>query len=203
MQNKTDQHTVDLKKTPGHHAPQDPQKGAEHAHPSQKVSIQQDQQQKPSGFHFLEEWNAINSYARVRTKNWYAIFILVAGALTTYAIVVSDWLFLIFIAISAGFIYLKGHIQPKMFHYGITQQGIVVNNRLYPYSNLESFWIHQPFHGYNELVAIGKKTSMTELRVPLGNKDPEAIHDIVVQHLPMEEDPEESLADILHRVVGI
>ena len=107
------------------------------------------------------------------------------------------------VIIGAGFVYLKGYIQPKTLHYGITQQGIVVNNRLYPYNLLESFWIHQPIHGYYELVVLSQKTTMTELRVPLGEKNPEMIHDIVVQHLPVEEDPEESFADILHRVVGI
>ena len=174
-----------------------------HAQPVQKAPPQQEPQQQPSGFQFLEQWDAANSYARVRTRNWYAAFIFITGALATYAIVVKDWLFLVFIAIGAGFVFLKGYMQPKIFHYGITQQGIVVNSRLYPFNLLETFWIHQPLHGYHELVLLSKKTTMTELRIPLGEKNPEKIHDIVIQHLAIEEDPEESFADILHRVVGI
>ena len=79
--------------------------------------------------------------------------------------------------------------------FAFTNRGVLIADRLYPWSELKSFWIfYSPIR--HELSFESKKALMPYMKIPLGGVDPEKIKEIVSKFLP-EVEQQESLIDNL------
>lgn len=99
-------------------------------------------------------------------------------------------------------IFNRKRIDPKEIKCKIKTQGIQMDNILYPYENLKSFWIfyEPPYH--QELSIRSKKTFMNYIKIPLSDEDPVKIREILLEFLP-ERKQEEALVDTFARNIGL
>ena len=91
-----------------------------------------------------------------------------------------------------------------MINFSLTDRGIIVHNpssekggKMYPWSELDSFWIFYNPPVRRELSVKSKKTLMPYIKIQLAeNLDPEKIKEVVAKFIP-EEEQQESLIDNL------
>lgn len=107
------------------------------------------------------------------------------------------------IAIASAFsVALAGAQHPRKMTFAIEKRGVKVGDHLYPFKELESFWIdYEPPHK-KELLLKLKRKIIKHIRIPLGETDPKQIRDIFKKILK-EEEYEETFTDIITEKLGI
>jgi|SRR3989344_1062158 len=112
-----------------------------------------------------------------------------------------------FLFLLAGFTIFVGLLErkdanQKTLRCKIKSQGFQINNTLYPYENLKSFWIFYAPPNHTELSIRSKKTLMNYIKVPLGDADPVKIRELLTEFMP-EKKQEEAFVDTLARNIGL
>ena len=149
------------------------------------------------------EWKALDFIKTKKTKNWYAGLIVISGGLMSFAIYSANWMFALVIAVGASTIVILNNTRPKQIKFALHNDGVFIQDRLYKYSDLKSFWILNLPGNQKELIVTSKKIAVPQLKMPLGNIDPEEIKKEISKYIPAEEDPQESTSDILARLIGL
>lgn len=125
--------------------------------------------------------------------------VLIAALIAYFAYSANYLATLIFTLV--GFIVSASFFQNKsrITTYRIKTTGIQVDNVLYPYEHLKSFWI---FSDPPELSVKSKKALTGYIKIPLGNNDVEEVRTILSQFLP-EKKHKETISDAFLKVLGL
>lgn len=144
----------------------------------------------------IKEWT-IQEYERhERGILWYAIMGGLGLFFVIYGVITSDFLFSLIIILFAIILFLQAHQEPKQILFQITELGVVVGNRFYSFSELESFFlIYNPPH-VKTLFLEAKGTLKPMIRVPLLDMNPVEVKNVLRAYLPENfEREEEPLSD--------
>ena len=148
----------------------------------------------------LHTWTAPEYETHNRSRAWYALMSIVALLLLGYAVFSGNFLFALVIILAAIILFLQGKQEPLKVTIGITEFGIVISNRFYTYSELETFYIvyNPPF--VKTLFFETKSPARPKLRIPLLEQNPVEIRDTLVPYLKEDiEKEEEPFADMIAR----
>jgi hypothetical protein len=149
------------------------------------------------------EWTFPEYVKRDRAKSWYAGAIIFGSGLMVYSILTINFLFAIIVLLFA-FIGIYQHYQePRRLKVTMAEDGIVVDNSFYAYSEFKSFWLL-----YNpplvKTLNFGFKSSNSQLTISLDQANPlkvrEAIEPIIYEDLTKES---ESLSEVFSRVIKL
>ncbi|MCK4386890.1 MAG: hypothetical protein KAV41_02290 [Candidatus Pacebacteria bacterium] len=87
------------------------------------------------------KWKAFEYKYRHKGADWYwCLWILALGAFIT-SYIFNNILFGIFILLSAFSLSLYASKRPSLINFTLSEKGILINDKLIPYSDLESFWV--------------------------------------------------------------
>lgn len=155
-----------------------------------------------TAFPILMSWKAPEFIYYEKTTQWYFIMGLVGIALTLYAIFTKNPIMAITFGLIFIVIFIYAEKKPLILQYSLTPKGIKMQDRIYYFNYLESFWIF-----YNPLdvkfISIkSRKTFMPLIRIPLGKANPLEARKILLKYLP-EEEQQESIIDIIARITKI
>lgn len=93
----------------------------------------------------LHQWKIPETPQYARGRLWYIIMSSLALAFAAYALLTANFLFALIIVLFAVMIFMSHNRPPLLLKVAVTDKGVVVNNRLYQYGDLLSFWIiHEP-----------------------------------------------------------
>lgn len=121
-----------------------------------------------------------------------------AGVIALAALFWGNYLLVIFIALAAFVLYAGAGRKPGAVKCAITPRGIKIENRVYEFSDLKSFWLFYEPPEIKELSLESRKTAMPYIKVPLGDTDPVKLREMLMKFIP-EKKHEESLTDIIGR----
>lgn len=157
--------------------------------------------EKPKDMPESLSWKTSEYEHSPKTTDWYwSVGILTAG-IVIVALITGNFLLGI-LALIAGFtIMLYGARAPRMVQFTINHKGIIIEDRLYQFENLESFWIHYDPPDKKELGIVSEKFFMPRITIPLDDTDPNDIRNHLIQFLE-EEAYEESLIEALSKYLG-
>lgn len=152
----------------------------------------------------LANWK-IHEYTKYeRTVAWYIVMGAIGAVLLVYALWTVNILFALIIIISAVIIYFSGHRQPRELDFKITEDGLEIGERFYPYKNLKKFWIIYEPPTVKHLYFETQRWLHPELSIPLGNTNPVMVRKILLKYLVEDlEQEEESSTDKLSRLLKI
>jgi hypothetical protein len=104
--------------------------------------------------------------------------------------------------ILAGFtIILYGARRPRKIWFSLTSRGVQIENRLFPYENIRSFWIYYD-PPYKKILTIElKRVFMPAVSIPLGDTDPNILREHLLKFVK-EKRHEESITETLSRLLG-
>ena len=148
----------------------------------------------------LHEWSIAEYDRYERGMWWYLIMVGLGVALVIYAVATGNFLFALIVVLFAIVLFLQSHQDPIILPFRITDVGVVVNNRLYLYSEFESFYIIYNPPETKMLLLETKKTLRPLLRIPLMDINPNEVRSTLLEYMVEDtEKEEEPFADMIAR----
>ena len=132
----------------------------------------------------LKEWTIQEYEQHSRGILWYIIMGGLGIFFVIYGIITSDFLFSLIIILFAIILFLQAHQTPKQILFQITELGIVVGNRFYQFSELESFFIIYNPPDVKTLSLEANGTLKPMIRVPLLDMNPIEVKSVLRTYLP-------------------
>lgn len=152
----------------------------------------------------IHQWEIPETAQYRRGRLWYAVAFIIILSLAAYAIFTANFLFALMVALFAAII-LVGHSRaPLMLNVAITEQGVAINNRLYRYPDLKSFWIIDEPPAVKNLYLEFQSSLRPPLSFHLDTQDCVQIRQTLARFLAEDgEKKEEPIADILSRLLKL
>jgi len=146
-------------------------------------------------------WEAFEHHHGEKTSDWFWVLGIITVGVTVAAIVLGNTLLGILIGISGALMGILAGRKPKIITYAVTLRGLRVEDRLYPYSTLHSFYIDEEHYVGPQLLVKSEKILMPLIVMPIPEEYIDDIEDIVASRLP-EEHLEEPFANKLLEFFG-
>ena len=143
-------------------------------------------------------WQAPEFEYHSKNKSWVLIPGAVAAVLFIWSVLAGNYLFALLVILAYFSLSIYAFKRPTLVRIAITSKGVKVNQALYEYENLNSFWIFYDSDGVKELSLKSKKVIMPYIRIPLGKANPVKVRQALIKYLP-EKKQEESFIDNLSR----
>ena len=146
----------------------------------------------------LLSWQAPEFTKYKKGKVWFIILFLIAAGLIALALFWKSITMVILIILGSFVVLIYALKEPVVVKIEITPKGIKVEDRLYAFSEIKSFWIFYEPPEIKEISLYLKKPLFPNVFIPLGDLDPNQARRILLKFLP-EKRHQESLFDILAR----
>lgn len=129
------------------------------------------------------DWDFPEFIKQPRTVLWYLAAVLVVVGLLIYALVTLNILFAVIIIIATVIIIFLNRKEPRIMNIKITAEGIVIENRFYPFDEIKNFWIVDQFPLVKRVYFDFKSFFIPRLSIPYQDQDPNKLKDFLVQYL--------------------
>ncbi|MEX2340831.1 MAG: hypothetical protein WD605_00740 [Candidatus Paceibacterota bacterium] len=146
-------------------------------------------------------WEAPEYHHIERGNDWYWALGIVAGCAAIASFFFGNFLFAILILVAAATITLQTRRHPQDIPFMVGSRGVRVGERLFTYSNLESYRIDEENESHPQLLLKSKQFYMPLIVIPIPEERVHDIEELVRDRLP-EEDLEESVAHKLLDLIG-
>lgn len=146
----------------------------------------------------LISWEAPDHLYTDKSNDWYwsvGIITITAAAL---AFIFNNIIFGIFIVVAAFALIVHASKKPKIVRCEINDRGIVLDNILYPFLSLESFWIDAHDEPPRILVR-SHKTFMPFITIYIEEVDPEKVREILLNYIAETEHHEPLAQKLLEK----
>jgi len=151
----------------------------------------------------LLQWKAPEFIIHRKGKAWFLIAGIITLLLIIYAIYTNSATMAIVFIILAGVYYLTHNQHPKIIDVSITELGVFVDNKFYPYNMINSFWIvYHPNYVHNLYLRLSGKT-FTKVVIQLDAQDPVEVRKTLAKEIPEVEGGTESFSEMLIRLLRL
>lgn len=150
----------------------------------------------------LFEWYAPEHNHQPKTNLWFVVLAVATTLLVGIFLFLINFIGALATAFLGGFIYYLAQKHPEIIRYRIMVDGIALNTTLYHFQELSAFnVIYEP--GETKTVIFRSKRRLAPLiHMEIGEADPVAIRDILLEFLPEDQKLQEPLVDIWARRLG-
>lgn len=148
-------------------------------------------------------WQAPEYYHEHKTADWYwAVGIIAASAAVT-AIIFNNVILAVLIGVGGLSLMIFAARPPKVVDVVVDASGVVLGKFRYPYSSLESFWIHEHERGGKLLFTSAKKLA-PHVVIPFNSDkvSPDELRALLQPHLAEVED-HEPLMQLIMEYLGL
>lgn len=147
----------------------------------------------------LMEWEPLEFREAPRNDNWYLWLGIAAAVLITISILTKTYIVAVTFFLLAVVLVMFAQKPAKRMRVRITDTGIEIRDRFYPYHKLKKFWIlYNPPHVMTLNFSQRDKVSLN-LNIELENQDPVEVRDILLNYLTEDENKEEDFVDAVAR----
>jgi hypothetical protein len=131
-------------------------------------------------------WEAPEFHYAEKRSDWYFALGIIVAACAISAFLLGNFLFAL-LSIVAGFaLAVAAGKKPEVVPFAVTVRGIRVNEELYPFSQLVSFYIDEEDTRGPQLLVLARRSFMPILVMPLPPEHVDVIEDILKGRLPEE-----------------
>ncbi len=148
----------------------------------------------------LLEWRTPEFIPHPKGARWFLVFSVIMLTLTVYAILTGSATMAIVFLLLGGMVYLTHNQEPKMIAVSISELGVTVEGRFYPYGALGGFWIvyNPPFVTRLYLQVAGKVNRV--LKIELNQQSPIDVRRLLAKELSEIEGGDEPMTDLFTRL---
>ena len=146
------------------------------------------------------QWNALEYEYFPKSADWFWMIIILTLSIAIASFILGNFLFGVLILVSGFSIILFGLRKPQNVVFSITGRGVQIDDKLYPYNTLESFWIYYNPPVQKQITLKSKKIFMPSIQIPLGDADPNIARNFLLKFMQEKEHPE-SLTDSVLRIL--
>ena len=139
----------------------------------------------------LLEWSAYEHKHIRKSSDWFWVFGIITITGAVISIIFNNILLAIVILTGAFVIALNVAKKPNTINFKINKRGVIIDNKLYLYNSLESFWVEDnEEYGAPKLLIKSKKMFATHIIIPIKQVSPSEVRDYLIKYLDEEEDSE-------------
>ncbi len=150
----------------------------------------------------LIEWTIPEYEQREKSPDWYWGVGIIGVAGVVLSAVFGNFLLAVLILISVVLLITFSGKDPEIVNVEISEQGIQVQNKLFPYHNVKSFWILDRGEGISKLVLNVERMINPILSLPIHPEIPlEGLRAIMLEFVT-EEETDEPIGDKISDALG-
>lgn len=131
-------------------------------------------------------WEAYEHHHEKKQSDWFWILGILTIASGVASILLGNTLLGVLIFVGGAVVALLAVRDPAIVSYAVTQRGIRIDDKLYPYTTLESFYIDEDGLFGPQLLIKSEKMFMPLLILPLPEDMQDEIENIIASRLPEE-----------------
>ena len=146
-------------------------------------------------------WEAPEHYHTEKSNDWFWVVGIIAIASAIAAFFFGNFLFAILILVASVSLSLVALRHPKVIPFSVSTRGVSVDDTLYTYSSLDSYFIDEVNYSTPQLLLKTKKFYLPLVVLPLPDEYLHDIEDILSVRLP-EEELEEPFINLLLEFFG-
>ena len=159
-----------------------------------------EQETNPYG-EIYAQWKFPRVVKHERGRWWYLWAGLVVVGLLTYAIISRNFLFVLIIILTTVIFLLLDKGDAEEGEIAITEDGVLIDDKLWPYEDLRDFWLIYDPPRAKRLYLNPRNTLRGQLSIPIEEQNPVAIRQALLTYLPEDsERDEESFTDFVSRI---
>lgn len=143
-------------------------------------------------------WKAPEHLHVEKSQDWYWAVGIITLALAAVAFIFGNIISGIFVLVAAVALVLHASKPPRILYHEVNDRGIVVNDILYPFVSLESFWMPHD-HLPAKLIVKSRKTFMPYIIIFIDEIDPEDVRNVMLKYIAETEHHEPLLKHLLER----
>jgi len=152
----------------------------------------------------LFSWEFPEFEKHKRSLGWYLSAIIIGGALLVYSVVTFNILFALIIILFIFISFLHSYQEPPVIKFEITEDGIRLGRKFFPYKELSKFWIVYDPPKVKNLYLDFKSFIKPTLSVPLLDQNPISIRKFLLENLEEDlEKEEEDLSDSIGKILKL
>ncbi len=129
-------------------------------------------------------WEAYEHHHDSKQSDWFWVLGIITVSITIAALLLHNTLLAVLILISGIVIAILASREPKLISYAATQRGLKIDDKLYPYTTLECFYIDEDGVFGPQLLVKSEKLFMPLLILPLPEEAQDEIENIIAGRLP-------------------
>jgi len=147
----------------------------------------------------LISWETLEHVHTEKNNDWYWAVGIITITAAALAFIFNNPIFGIFIVVAAFALIVHASKKPKHIRCEINDRGVVVDNVLYPFLTLESFWI-DAHERPAKVIIKSHKTFMPFITIFIDEVDPEEVRDILLNYISETQHTEPLSQMILERL---
>ena len=145
-------------------------------------------------------WDTLERHHTEKSSDWYWAVGIVSFTAAALAFMFGQVIFGILIVVSAVALTLHASVAPREMHVEINDRGIIIDNTLYPFLHLESFWIDPDYYP-SKIILKSQKTFMPFMHIHIHNDiDPEEVRRILLTYIAETEHEEPLTVKLMERL---
>jgi len=145
-------------------------------------------------------WSAQEYEYKEKTTDWYIALGIIAISIATASFLLGNILFAILILLGTFTLAMYSMREPGIMEIELSKRGILVNDSIYPYNTLESFWVEE-YDKEPKIIIQSEKALMPYIIIPLGDADPDEVREFLFEYID-EEEHHEPLSHKLMEYLG-
>jgi hypothetical protein len=143
-------------------------------------------------------WEAPRHIHTSKNQDWYWSVGIITLALATVAFLFGNPITGIFILLASTVLVMHASRPPSLVRYEINDRGIMMDETLYPFLTLESFWI--PHDDIPKILIKSRKTFMPLIVIYIHDIDPEKVREVLLTYIAETEHHEPILIQIMEKL---
>lgn len=147
----------------------------------------------------LYDWQADEHNHHPKSPMWYVALAAGTTVVTATLLFMANIIGALTIALIGGFIYYIAQRKPQLARYRILVDGIAINNLLYHYRDLAAFNIIYVPGETKTVILRSQHVFSPLLHMEIGDADPVAIRDLLLEFIPEDQDMMEPIVDVVAR----
>lgn len=152
----------------------------------------------------LLTWQFPEFEVHERGTTWYFVMTLLAGSLLLGALITGNFLFALIIILIAMLMVFYHSRGPRTLTCTFTTQGVVIDNTLHPYKDIQKFRIVYEPPEVKKLYLFFASALRPHITVFIEGENPVAIHNVLQKYvLEDTEDATEPLSDTIARLLRL
>lgn len=113
------------------------------------------------------EWQSYDFDYKEKTADWFWAVAIITLSLTTLAAIYNNPLFALFMVIAGATILMTAQKKPKVITFKLTTKGIKIDENLFTYDAIKSFWIKENRYSPPKLLVRSEKFITPVMVIPI------------------------------------
>ncbi len=136
--------------------------------------------------HKIITWSVPEYEHKKRSIDWYVALGIIGITSSVASFILGNILFGIFILIGVCTLAIYGIREPQIMRIRLNKRGVFVNNKIYTFNTLKSFWVEE-YDKEPKIIIQSVKPLMPYIIIPIGDTDPDDIRDFLIKYIKEEE----------------